>query len=69
MCGSASTWRPSGPGPAYRKTHSHDGSAFLSALCAIREQGRRKPDGPAMILLSMLERDPHIVERTLAKAA
>jgi putative transcriptional regulator len=33
------------------------------------EQGRRKPDGPAMILLSMLERDPHIVERTLAKAA
>jgi len=33
------------------------------------EQGRRKPDGPAMILLSMLEHDPHIVERTLAKAA
>lgn len=33
------------------------------------EQGRRKPDGPAMILLSMLERDPSIVERTLAKAA
>ncbi len=33
------------------------------------EQGRRKPDGPAMILLSMLERDPQIVERTLAKAA
>ena len=33
------------------------------------EQGRRKPDGPAMILLSLLERDPRIVERTLAKAA
>jgi putative transcriptional regulator len=33
------------------------------------EQGRRRPDGPAMILLSMLERDPHIVERTLANAA
>ena len=33
------------------------------------EQGRRKPDGPAMILLSLLERDPGIVERTLAKAA
>ena len=33
------------------------------------EQGRRKPDGPAMILLSMLERDPGIVERTLTKAA
>lgn len=33
------------------------------------EQGRRKPDGPAMILLSMLECDPGIVERTLAKAA
>ncbi len=33
------------------------------------EQGRRKHEGPAMILLSMLERDPDIVERTLAKAA
>lgn len=33
------------------------------------EQGRRKPDGPAKVLLSLLERDPRIVERTLSKAA
>ena len=33
------------------------------------EQGRRNPEGPAMILLSLLERDPGIVERTLSKAA
>jgi putative transcriptional regulator len=33
------------------------------------EQGRRKPDGPARVLLSLLERDPAIVERTLSKAA
>ncbi len=33
------------------------------------EQGRRKPDGPAKVLLSLLERDPGIVERTLSKAA
>ena len=33
------------------------------------EQGRRKPDGPAKVLLSLLERDPDIVERTLSKAA
>jgi putative transcriptional regulator len=33
------------------------------------EQGRRKPDGPAKVLLALLERDPGIVERTLSKAA
>jgi putative transcriptional regulator len=33
------------------------------------EQGRRAPDGPARVLLALLERDPGIVERTLAKAA
>ena len=33
------------------------------------EQGRRSPDGPAKVLLSLLERDPGIVERTLSKAA
>lgn len=32
------------------------------------EQGRRKPDGPARILLAMLARDPAIVGRTLAQA-
>lgn len=33
------------------------------------EQGRRKPEGPARILLAMLARDPAIVTRTLAGAA
>ncbi len=30
------------------------------------EQGRRAPDGPARVLLAMLERNPRIVEETLA---
>lgn len=30
------------------------------------EQGRRVPEGPARILLAMLERNPRIVEETLA---
>jgi putative transcriptional regulator len=29
------------------------------------EQGRRKPQGPARILLALLERNPRIVEETL----
>jgi len=30
------------------------------------EQGRRAPEGPARILLAMLDRNPRIVEETLA---
>jgi putative transcriptional regulator len=30
------------------------------------EQGRRTPDGPARVLLALLERNPKIVEETLA---
>lgn len=30
------------------------------------EQGRRAPEGPARILLAMLERNPRIVEETLS---
>jgi putative transcriptional regulator len=33
------------------------------------EQGRRRPDGPARVLLAMLAKDPGIVARTLAEAA
>jgi putative transcriptional regulator len=33
------------------------------------EQGRRCPDGPARVLLALLEKDPGIVARTLSKAA
>ena len=29
------------------------------------EQGRRKPDGPARVLLALLARNPRIVEETL----
>lgn len=33
------------------------------------EQGRRVPDGPAQVLLSLLDKDPNIVRRTLKAAA
>ena len=33
------------------------------------EQGRRVPDGPAQVLLRMLNRDPEIVQRTQKSAA
>jgi putative transcriptional regulator len=33
------------------------------------EQGRRVPDGPAQVLLSLLDKDPNIVRRTLKSAA
>lgn len=33
------------------------------------EQGRRRPDGPARVLLALLAKDPDIVARTLAEAA
>lgn len=33
------------------------------------EQGRRMPDGPARVLIAMLDRDPMIVARTLSEAA
>ncbi len=33
------------------------------------EQRRRKPEGPARVLLAMIARDPNIVEKTLTEAA
>ncbi len=33
------------------------------------EQGRRMPDGPARVLLTLLSKDPVIVRRTLKSAA
>jgi putative transcriptional regulator len=33
------------------------------------EQGRRVPDGPAQVLLALLNKDPLIVRRTLKSAA
>ncbi len=32
------------------------------------EQGRRKPEGPARVLLALLERNPRVVEDTLGSA-
>lgn len=32
------------------------------------EQGRRKPEGPARVLLALLERNPRVVEDTLGGA-
>ena len=33
------------------------------------EQGRRIPEGPARVLLAMLDRNPRVVEETLGTAA
>ena len=32
---------------------------------ALLEQGRRKPDGPARVLLALIARDPGMVQRGL----
>jgi len=32
------------------------------------EQGRRTPDGPARVLLTLLSRNPQVVEETLARS-
>ena len=41
------------------------------ALATLRnwEQGRRTPEGPARVLLAMLDRNPRVVEETLGAAA
>lgn len=33
------------------------------------EQGRRQPEGPARVLLAMLERNPRVVEQALGRSA
>jgi putative transcriptional regulator len=33
------------------------------------ENGRRKPEGPARVLLAMLSRNPRVLEETLGEAA
>ena len=58
--------------PAIRKKTGLTQDAFSAQIgvstATLRnwEQGRRKPEGPARILLAMLARDPEIVTRTLA---
>jgi putative transcriptional regulator len=61
--------------PGIRKRTGLSQAAFAQnigvSVATLRnwEQGRRNPDGPARVLLAMLEKDPGIVSRTLAKAA
>jgi putative transcriptional regulator len=60
---------------AIRKKTGLSQSAFASKIgvpaATLRnwEQKRRAPDGPARVLLALLDRDPKIVERTLGRAA
>ena len=59
--------------PSVRKRMSQ--AAFASeigvSVATLRnwEQGRRMPDGPARVLLTMLSKDPGVVRRTLKHAA
>ncbi|MDX7953455.1 helix-turn-helix domain-containing protein [Lichenihabitans sp. Uapishka_5] len=61
--------------PAVRKRTGLSQGAFAGrigvSLGTLRnwEQGRRGPEGPARVLLAMLERNPKIVEETLGQAA
>ena len=61
--------------PGIRKRTGLSQAAFAQSIgvpvATLRnwEQGRRNPDGPARVLLAMLEKDPGIVTRTLEEAA
>jgi putative transcriptional regulator len=61
--------------PGIRKRTGLSQSAFAVSIgvpvATLRnwEQGRRNPDGPARVLLAMLDKDPGIVSRTLDLAA
>ena len=61
--------------PGIRKRTGLSQSAFADSIgvpvATLRnwEQGRRNPDGPARVLLAMLDKDPGIVRRTLDLAA
>lgn len=33
------------------------------------EQGRRRPEGPARVLLALLDKNPHVVQELLGEAA
>lgn len=66
---------PGGDVAAIRKRTGLSQAAFAQqigvSLGTLRnwEQGRRWPDGPARVLLALLDKDPGIVARTLSEAA
>ena len=66
---------PGGDVAAIRKRTGLSQAAFARqigvAVATLRnwEQGRRRPDGPARVLLALLAKDPAIVKRTLSEAA
>ena len=66
---------PGGDVAAIRKRTGLSQAAFARqigvSVATLRnwEQGRRCPDGPARVLLALLDKDPEIVARTLSEAA
>jgi putative transcriptional regulator len=66
---------PGGDVAAIRRKTGLSQTAFARqigvAVATLRnwEQGRRCPDGPARVLLALLDKDPGIVARTLSAAA
>lgn len=66
---------PGGDVAAIRRRTGLSQAAFARqigvAVATLRnwEQGRRCPDGPARVLLALLDKDPGIVARTLSDAA
>ena len=66
---------PGGDVAAIRKRTGLSQTAFARQIgvpvATLRnwEQGRRCPDGPARVLLALLDKDPEIVARTLSEAA
>ncbi len=61
--------------PAIRRSTGLSQTAFAGrigvSVATLRnwEQGRRRPEGPARVLLSVIARNPRIVEETLGSAA
>jgi putative transcriptional regulator len=53
-----------------RKTQVEFAQAFHLPIGTVRdwEQNRRQPDAPARVLLQLIEADPEMVERLIARA-
>ena len=66
---------PGGDVAAIRKRTGLSQAAFAGKIgvpvATLRncEQGRRRPEGPARVLVARLDKDPDIVARTLSAAA
>ena len=62
----SSTSRPSDASSAYRSQRFAKSFGFGLAAVQSWEQGRRRPEGPARVLLKVIEHDPEAVRRSLA---